>query len=168
DPARDGADQSFAHGGRGEAREFDRGRRLHDRPIPARGARPRRARQDDRISRQGAGYVRYRRCPDVHGAAAADAPPPDHEPAGISVGIGGKMSRTRFSFSQASRRELLRAAMYGVSVSAGAALPVPVFGQAAARLASRGQAEGKILVILELSGGNDGLNTLVSYGDDAY
>ena len=26
----------------------------------------------------------------------------------------------------------------------------------------------KILVVLELSGGNDGLNTLVPYGDDAY
>jgi len=30
------------------------------------------------------------------------------------------------------------------------------------------QADGKILVVLELSGGNDGLNTLVPFGDDAY
>jgi uncharacterized protein (DUF1501 family) len=45
---------------------------------------------------------------------------------------------------------------------------VPVFGQAAARLASQAKADGKILVVLELSGGNDGLNTLVPYGDDAY
>ncbi len=58
--------------------------------------------------------------------------------------------------------------MYGVCVSAGASLPVPVFGQAAAQLASQAKADGKILVVLELSGGNDGLNTLVPYGDDAY
>jgi uncharacterized protein (DUF1501 family) len=76
--------------------------------------------------------------------------------------------KNRFSFSQASRRDLLRAGMYGVCVAAGGALPVPVFGQAAAALAAKGQADGKILVVLELSGGNDGLNTLVPYGDDAY
>ncbi len=32
----------------------------------------------------------------------------------------------------------------------------------------KAKADGKILVVLELSGGNDGLNTLVPYGDDAY
>jgi uncharacterized protein (DUF1501 family) len=78
------------------------------------------------------------------------------------------MKTNRFSFSQASRRDLLRAGMYGVCVSAGAGLPIRAFGQAAAALASKAQADGKILVVLELSGGNDGLNTLVPYGDDAY
>jgi len=76
--------------------------------------------------------------------------------------------KDRFSFSRATRRDLLRAGMYGVCVSAGANLSVPVFGQAAAALAAQGRADGKILVVLELSGGNDGLNTLVPYGDDAY
>ncbi len=76
--------------------------------------------------------------------------------------------KNRFSFSQASRRDLLRAGMYGVCVTAGASLQVPVFGQAAAQLAAQAKADGKILVVLELSGGNDGLNTLVPYGDDAY
>jgi uncharacterized protein (DUF1501 family) len=76
--------------------------------------------------------------------------------------------KNRFSFSQSSRRDLLRAGMYGVCVTAGGILPVPAFGQAAAALAAKGQADGKILVVLELSGGNDGLNTLVPYGDDAY
>lgn len=77
------------------------------------------------------------------------------------------MSKKRFSFSQASRRDLLRAGMYGVCVTAGSSLS-PIFGQAAAQLAYRANADGKILVVLELSGGNDGLNTLVPYGDDAY
>ncbi len=76
--------------------------------------------------------------------------------------------KNRFSFSRSSRRDLLRAGMYGVCVTAGASLPVPVFGQAAAALAQQGRTDGKILVVLELSGGNDGLNTLVPYGDDAY
>src|SRR6201988_4923837 len=77
------------------------------------------------------------------------------------------MNKDRFSFPKASRRDLLRAAMYGVGVSA-AALPLPLFAQAAAALAAQGKSDGKILVVLELSGGNDGLNTLVPYGDDAY
>src|SRR5438477_854227 len=75
--------------------------------------------------------------------------------------------KTRFSFSNATRRDLLRAGMYGVGVTAGA-LPLPLFAQAGATLAAKGKIDGKILVVLELSGGNDGLNTLVPYGDDAY
>ncbi|HEY1861766.1 MAG TPA: DUF1501 domain-containing protein [Gemmataceae bacterium] len=77
------------------------------------------------------------------------------------------MMKNHFSFSKASRRDLLRTAMYGVGVSA-AAVPMPMFAQAAAALAAQGKRDGKILVVLELSGGNDGLNTLVPYGDDAY
>ena len=70
-------------------------------------------------------------------------------------------------FSQLTRPDLLRAGMYGVGVTAGA-LPLPLFAQANAALAAQGKHDGKILVVLELSGGNDGLNTLVPYGDDAY
>jgi uncharacterized protein (DUF1501 family) len=76
------------------------------------------------------------------------------------------MKKHRFSFSKTSRRDLLRAGMFGVAVGASSALPVNLFGQAAA--ATAGRKDGKILVVLELSGGNDGLNTLVPYGDDAY
>ena len=45
--------------------------------------------------------------------------------------------KNRFSFSKSSRRELLRAGMCGVCVSAGAGLPVRVFGQAARALAAQ-------------------------------
>jgi uncharacterized protein (DUF1501 family) len=78
------------------------------------------------------------------------------------------MKNNRFSFPKATRRELLRAGMCGVSVSAGSALRMALFGQAAAAVAAENGPDGKILVVLELSGGNDGLNTLVPYGDDAY
>jgi uncharacterized protein (DUF1501 family) len=53
-------------------------------------------------------------------------------------------------------------------MTAGTALRVGVFGRAAAALAAEAESNGKILVVLELSGGNDGLNTLVPYADDAY
>jgi uncharacterized protein (DUF1501 family) len=78
------------------------------------------------------------------------------------------MKSNRFSFSKSSRRDLLRAGMYGVSVTAGSKFCMPLFGQAAAAVAAQAGSEGKTLVVLELSGGNDGLNTLIPYGDDAY
>jgi uncharacterized protein (DUF1501 family) len=72
------------------------------------------------------------------------------------------------TLSHVSRRDVLRAGLSGISVAAGTALRVGVFGRAAAALAAEAESNGKILVVLELSGGNDGLNTLVPYGDDAY
>src|SRR5215471_8826741 len=76
--------------------------------------------------------------------------------------------KNRFAFPKATRRDLLRAGMYGVGVSAGSALGMALFGRAAAAATAEHGPDGKILVVLELSGGNDGLNTLVPYGDDAY
>src|SRR5438552_718438 len=74
--------------------------------------------------------------------------------------------KNRYSFPKVSRRDLLRAGMFGIGVGASALKVPPLFAQAAAATAAK--ADGKILVVLELSGGNDGLNTLVPYGDDAY
>ena len=62
------------------------------------------------------------------------------------------------------RRELL-AGMAGLSAMS---MVPPAFAQAAQAAATQAATSGKVLVILELSGGNDGLNTVVPYVDDAY
>lgn len=63
------------------------------------------------------------------------------------------------------------------SLFASAALTVPAFLQSSALALPRpmggvgsiaGVDEDRILVVIQLSGGNDGLNTLVPYGQDAY
>jgi uncharacterized protein (DUF1501 family) len=67
------------------------------------------------------------------------------------------------------RRELLKAGLYGIGIGASGVLPIPpLFARAAQALGPQTSSDGRILVVLELSGGNDGLNTLVPYGDDAY
>ena len=67
------------------------------------------------------------------------------------------------------RREVLQKGLAGMGVAglAGATLAASMFGRVAEAQALAA-ANGKILVVLELSGGNDGLNTVVPYGDDAY
>jgi len=76
---------------------------------------------------------------------------------------------SKHHLSRASRRRVLQAGMCGLGLSAGTVLRAPpLFAQTASQLAARAEAEGKILVVLELSGGNDGLNTLVPYADDTY
>jgi len=68
-----------------------------------------------------------------------------------------------------TRRELLKAGLYGIGIGAAGVTPLPpFFAQAAQGLGAQSSADKPILVVLELSGGNDGLNTLVPYGDDAY
>lgn len=67
-----------------------------------------------------------------------------------------------------NRRDILRTGITGLSMTAGTALRMGVFGRAASAIAAEAESNGKILVVLELSGGNDGLNTLVPYADDAY
>jgi uncharacterized protein (DUF1501 family) len=60
-----------------------------------------------------------------------------------------------------TRREILRASLAAIGASA---MPL-VFSRA---MAADALPSNRILVVLELSGGNDGLNTLVPYADDAY
>ena len=67
-----------------------------------------------------------------------------------------------------SRRRMMGLGLAGLALGAfgpaGALRPGRAFGAG-----TRGdERPGRILVVLELSGGNDGLNTLVPYGDDAY
>ena len=73
------------------------------------------------------------------------------------------MARTP-KLSAAERDNLIRAG-YGSMVleRAGGISSSPVWSKVAGH-----RAADKILVIVELSGGNDGLNTVVPYGDDAY
>ena len=68
-----------------------------------------------------------------------------------------------------TRRELLRGALggLGLQVTSGLGLPL-LFSQAALANTANARDPNRILVIFELSGGNDGLNTVVPYGDDAY
>jgi uncharacterized protein (DUF1501 family) len=66
-----------------------------------------------------------------------------------------------------SERETLRQAGFSSLVMGGASgiSTSPVWSEVAD---AQADANGRILVIVELSGGNDGLNTVVPYGDDAY
>jgi len=69
-------------------------------------------------------------------------------------------------------REFLARGLYGIGVGAG--LPLFLSRTSAALTAQALQGTSaehhpeRILVVLELSGGNDGLNTVVPYGDPAY
>ncbi len=71
-----------------------------------------------------------------------------------------------------SRREFLARGLYGISIGAG--LPLVLSRTSAALTAQALQGTSiethpeRILVVVELSGGNDGLNTVVPYGDPAY
>src|SRR6478609_6934104 len=68
-----------------------------------------------------------------------------------------------------NRRELLQVGLTGIGIGATGLVPVPsMFARTAQALGAQTGNNGRILVVLELSGGNDGLNTLVPYGDDAY
>ncbi len=77
---------------------------------------------------------------------------------------------TSFSAPRPSRRQLL-------STAGASAVVAPSVFHSALAAADDGHdtkdrealdREGKILIVVELSGGNDGLNTVVPYGDDAY
>jgi len=71
-----------------------------------------------------------------------------------------------------SRRDFLVRGMYGIGV--GGMLPL-ILGRTSAALSAQAlqgtsleKHPNRILVVVELSGGNDGLNTVVPFGDPAY
>lgn len=66
------------------------------------------------------------------------------------------------------RRKLLRAALAGLGTTAFAPIMGPGVFASAAQAAAAAEENDRILVVLELSGGNDGLNTVVPYADDHY
>ena len=67
-----------------------------------------------------------------------------------------------------SRRDFLRAGVGSSSLLA-CGLSVPTFlARTANALAASSARGGRVLVVLQLDGGNDGLNTVVPYGDDNY
>src|SRR5262245_37562130 len=79
------------------------------------------------------------------------------------------MGKHTLAINGLTRRDLLRAGLCSLGIGATGIFRVPsLFGHAAEALAAQSNSNGRILVILELSGGNDGLNTVVPYGDDAY
>jgi len=70
-----------------------------------------------------------------------------------------------------SRRDFLVRGLYGIGVGAGLPLVLNRTSAALAAQALQGTSVEKhperILVVVELSGGNDGLNTVVPFGDPA-
>ena len=89
-----------------------------------------------------------------------------------------KKQRATHNAKHTRRRDFLKAGLtgmgWGLGASAGIAsvggnvIMPSLFGRAAEAAAADAAARGNILLVLELSGGNDGLNTVVPYGDDAY
>ncbi len=79
------------------------------------------------------------------------------------------MKNDNYFGQRISRRSLLGAGLAGIGLNGARLLGVPMaLGQVAQAMAAEEASKDRILVVVELSGGNDGLNTLVPYGNDAY
>ena len=69
-----------------------------------------------------------------------------------------------------SRRDFIRRGWYGLGLSAGLPVILNRTTQALSAQALQGTSmeahPDRIIVVVELSGGNDGLNTVVPFGDD--
>jgi uncharacterized protein (DUF1501 family) len=78
------------------------------------------------------------------------------------------MSNKKWSECRVSRRDMIRIGAGGLGFSLfGGIGPVPYIFRTASEVAAA-STSGKILVVFEWFGGNDGLNTIVPYGDAAY
>ena len=70
------------------------------------------------------------------------------------------------TMTSVTRRQALRVGAYGLGLGLGALhRPLTAWADAPRRPTAHPE---RILVVVELSGGNDGLNTVVPYGDDRY
>ncbi len=79
------------------------------------------------------------------------------------------MNNDKYFGRRMSRRSLLGAGLGAIGLNGVRMLGVPLaLGQVAQALAADEASKDRILVVVELSGGNDGLNTLVPYGNDMY
>ncbi len=78
------------------------------------------------------------------------------------------MSRNRRCFST-TRREFLKTSLAASAslVSLGSTMPA-FYSRAAFAEAAKRDANNRVLVVVQLSGGNDGLNTVIPYDDDVY
>jgi uncharacterized protein (DUF1501 family) len=78
------------------------------------------------------------------------------------------MASQKLNESGVSRRDMIRIGAGGLGFGLfGGIGPVPYLFSKASQVAAAGNA-GKILVVFEWFGGNDGLNTIVPYGDAVY
>ena len=66
-----------------------------------------------------------------------------------------------------TRREMLRMGL-GSSALLACGPTVPLFLARSANAAAQAKAKDRILVVVQLDGGNDGLNTVIAYRDDEY
>ena len=86
--------------------------------------------------------------------------------------MADRKARRSHNGCSCSRRDFLIRGLYGVGLGAGLPLVLNRTSAALAAQALQGTSAEKhperILVVVELSGGNDGLNTVVPYGDGAY
>ena len=74
------------------------------------------------------------------------------------------MTTSSMKSSGPTRRQVLRGGMYGLGLGTVGWDAAPLAGATTPAAADA----GRILVVVELSGANDGLNTVVPYADDAY
>ncbi|MEI9891820.1 MAG: DUF1800 family protein [Caulobacteraceae bacterium] len=106
-------------------------------------------------------HVRHHGRRYLYGRLPEDGHPPHHVPARIPAELRDDDQQPDIPHGL-TRRSLIRAG------AAAGLVASPLMFAPAALGQTPGAAGSRILVVLELTGGNDGLNTVIPYGDDAY